>query len=349
MEPKALAGSPYGEAENGGAENGEAENGVAENGVAEAGDADYKASKRVSVVSVNHTESSSSRREEKETAGARSVSCVELRLDPPTFSEQFARMFTTFPWRDANYTAAIAFVVGSAFFLVNAFMGLFAVVAPETDFPNEAELAIPLTTLVGVLLFLVGGTLVVPVTWNADQGTLEAGRARDVAVRVLSYRPALLGSSAWVWCPSRAQLPALLKTVPFQAALTQVAGAAVLCIAVVGGWPGVIAPDNITGLRLFLFGPLTVGGALFFYAYLRITVWLQHRWWKPRPGSAAWEAAFFTMIGSLNFAIAGLVSFKEDILTATITTFVGSIAFLIGSVISWYDIMAFHPNDWAAW
>ena len=276
---------------------------------------------------------------------------LEEQRDPSPaagVAEQIGRMFTIWPYRDANWVIAILFVIGSISFTINSFFGLLLALAPETLFPNEMELAVPLTNLFGALMFVSGGALTLVAGWNADKGTFEPVTidADDGTTKV--YKPALLGSSAWSWIPSKTDFKAACRTLPFQSSMIQFAGGCILSVSVVGGWPGVFSPDDLMAAQLFLFTPLAVGGTLFFFSNLSLVVWLQDRWYKPKPGSAAWQAAFWSSIGSFNFAVIGFSLFMGDMGTAAIATFVGSWTFLIGAVVQWYDLMAFHPDGWAA-
>ncbi|KAI1651824.1 uncharacterized protein F4817DRAFT_311430 [Daldinia loculata] len=119
-----------------------------------------------------------------------------------------------------------------------------------------------------VLFFVPGGALTLVTGWDADKGIFEPVklRLRTEDGSTKTYKPALLGSSAWLWIPAIADLKA---------------------------------------------------------------------------------AAFWSSVGSIGFALTGFALFMEDINTSTIANFVGSWTFLIGSIFQWYDLMAFHPDDWA--
>ncbi|KAF3062365.1 hypothetical protein GL218_03402 [Daldinia childiae] len=301
---------------------------------------------RRTLVPVNYADYSSYCRQIKEEVSRESICEVEQTPEPPTIRDQIARMFTIWPYRDANWVIAILFVIGSISFGVNALFSLLSVFFPLTVFPGEIELAIPITTLFGALFFVSGGTLTLIAGWNADKGTFEPEfKTEDGSTK--TYKPALLGSSAWLWVPTIADLKAALRTVPFQSSVIQFFGGLILSVSVVGGWPGVLSPDDLMGLQLFLFTPLAIGGTMFFFANIRLLVWLQDHWYKPKPGSASWQAAFWSSVGSINFALAGFALFMGDMNTSTIANIVGSWTFLIGSIFQWYDLMAFHPDDWA--
>ncbi|KAI1383320.1 uncharacterized protein F4822DRAFT_73352 [Hypoxylon trugodes] len=303
---------------------------------------------RKTLVPVDYADYSSYCREMKETASQESVFDVEQAPEPPSIMDQIGRMFTIWPYRDANWVIAMLFVVGSISFTINAFFALLSAFIPETLFDNEIELAIPLTTLFGALMFVSGGNLALVAGWNADKGTFEPVEYKTEDGSTKMYKPALLGSSAWSWIPTMTDFKTAMRTVPFQSSLVQFFGGMILSITVVGGWPGVLSPDDIMGSQLFLFGPLSIGGTMFFLANLSLLIWLQDRWYKPKPGSAAWQATFWSSVGSANFAIAGFSLFLEDMGTSTIASFIGSWTFFIGAVFQWYDLMAFHPDGWAA-
>lgn len=307
------------------------------------------ARKRNTLVPVDWASYSSYCRQIKEEANNESIYSVDVEQgqDTPTVGAQVRRMFTVWPYRDANWVIAVLFVVGSVSFTINAFFGLLVGLLPETVFPGEVELAIPLTNLFGALQFVTAGVLSLVAGWNADKGTFEPVTLNADDGTTKLYKPALLGSSAWSWIPSLAECKIVLRTVPFQSSLVQFIGGCILSISTVGGWPGVFAPDDLMAAQLFVFTPLAVGGTLFFFANLSLTIWLQDHWYKPKPGSAAWQGAFCSSVGSFCFALIGFFLLLGDTPASAVASFVGSWMFLIGAVLQWYDLMAFHPNNWA--
>lgn len=307
------------------------------------------ARKRKTLVPIDWASYSSYCREIKEAESSNdSIFEVEQAQDPPpTVGDQIRRMFTIWPYRDANWIIAMLFVIGSISFTINSFFSLLLFFLPETIFPYEMEVAIPLTNLFGALFFLTGGTLTLVAGWNADKGTFEPVTLNADDGTTKLYKPALLGSSSWSWIPSLVDFKTAFRTIPFQSSMIQFVGGCILSISVVGGWPGVFSPDDLMAAQLFLFTPLAVGGTLFFLSNLSLLFWLQDRWYKPKLGSAAWQAAFWSSVGSFNFALIGFSLFMGDMITVAIASFVGSWTFLMGAVIQWYDLMAFHPDRWA--
>jgi hypothetical protein len=70
------------------------------------------------------------------------------------------RMVTVLPLRDANWVVVMLFVVGSVSFTINGALGLHLLLAaPDAIFPGEALVAVPVTNMIGAVLFTVGPVL----------------------------------------------------------------------------------------------------------------------------------------------------------------------------------------------
>lgn len=265
--------------------------------------------------------------------------------DPLRFREQLKVMVTVYPYRDANWIIAILFVVGSISFCINGFFGLLPLVAPSTAFPTEAALAAPVTNAIGATLFVSAGILTMPAIWNTANGNIEPASTSKFEAdeeQTKTYQPALLNSPSWVWLPSWSVLKDALKTTPFQSGAMQLVAGSVLTTSVVFGFPGVLAPDDILGLSTFVFTPLLIGGGIFTISNIMLLLFTQERWYKPRFSTAVWQASLWNVIASILFAITGVLLLGGDALAGSVASFIGSWAFLIGSVIQWYDMMAFY-------
>lgn len=263
----------------------------------------------------------------------------------PRFREQLKVMATVYPYRDANWIIAILFVVGSISFCINGFFGLLPLVAPSTAFLTEATIAAPVTNAIGAAFFVTAGFLTMPAIWNTANGTIEPASTSKFEAdeeQTKTYQPALLSSPSWVWLPSWGVLKDALKTTPFQSGAMQLVAGAVLTTSVIFGFPGILAPDDIQGLSTFVFTPLLIGGGIFTISNIMLLLFVQERWYKPRLGNAAWQASLWNVIASVLFAVTGVLFLGGDTLTGSVASFIGSWAFLIGSVIQWYDMMAFY-------
>lgn len=293
--------------------------------------------------------------------------------DPATFVDQLFRMFTIFPVRDMNWVVAIAFVVGSVVFTIGAFFQLSALLYPDDLFPLQLELGVPLCTAIGALMFLTAGVCAIIVALNADRGEfevrvrdpeagkknaaaayggektvdLEAAHVEDAGEKV--YKPALLGDKNWMWWPSSwsREVKPVVSQLPFRLGLMQMLGGVVLSISVAPGFPGVLDPADPVTPMFVVFAPLTFGSCFFILANFILMIQAQDHWYAPKIGTANWEAAFWSLLGSIGFMLTGAYLFLGDPADSTWANFLGSIAFLIGAVVQWYDLMAFHPDGWA--
>lgn len=295
----------------------------------------------------------------KEDEQGHTISAVEVA---PTALSQATRMFTIFPYKDMNYIVTMLFVVGSIAFVINAGFGLFPLLDPRLAFDTLATLAIPATIMLGACMFLTGGFLGVFAAFNADRGTLENTTTAATSAKSIDdddegnergnghaiYRPALIGSEAWVWIPSAADVVPVLRTVPFQAGLVMLSGGMILSTSAVASIPGVLDAQNIFLLQVLVFLPQVIGGTLFFLANAALVIESQERWYSPRFWSSEWQGAVWNTIASAGFAITGVLLLENLLLEAAVVSFVASSAFLIGSIFQWYALMEYHATPWAA-
>lgn len=115
---------------------------------------------------------------------------------------RIVRMFTVYPYKDMNWIVAVLFVVGSMSFVTHGIFGLL---------PPISKAIGPATLTTGSILFTIAGTLGIFAAFNANRGTIKVTKGG-----VGTYRPALVGSSSWVWFPSSAEFLAIFRTLPFQ-------------------------------------------------------------------------------------------------------------------------------------
>ncbi|KAK1532867.1 uncharacterized protein CCOS01_04850 [Colletotrichum costaricense] len=262
---------------------------------------------------------------------------------------QLKRMFTIFPYRDMNWIVTMLFVVGSVSFVINAGFGLFPSLEPSLAFDTLPTVALPATITIGATMFLTGGILGIFAAFNADRGTLEKSGTKSIDDNIPAiYRPALIGSEAWLWIPSAADFVGLLRTVPFQAGLVMLSGGLILSVAAVAGLPGVLNPMDLFLTQALVFMPQVIGGALFFIANMTLVIHVQTDWYKPRILAGEWQGAAWNAVASAGFIVTGVLLLNNYIFESSVVGFVASTAFLIGSIIQWYLLMEFHPTRWAS-
>lgn len=74
-----------------------------------------------------------------------------------SFLKRLKRMWTLFPIRDISWIVAFSFTIGSATFVINGFFLLLPLIDPATDFATETPYATPASSVLGTLIFLIGG------------------------------------------------------------------------------------------------------------------------------------------------------------------------------------------------
>ncbi|KAK2031351.1 hypothetical protein LX32DRAFT_613817 [Colletotrichum zoysiae] len=264
-------------------------------------------------------------------------------------STQASRMLTIYPFKDMNWVVTMIFVVGSIVFVINAALGLLPFIDQALAFPTLATVALPSTILIGASMFLTGGMLGVFAAFNADRGILEKTGDKSVeGGATVIYRPALIGSPAWVWIPGAADAAAVFRTLPFQAGLMQLLGGSILSISAVAGIPGLLDPNDLALTQTLVFLPQVIGGSMFFVANFALLIFAQDVWYKPKFGSGEWQGALWNAFGSTGFALTGVLLLQGDFLGASVMSFAGSFSFLVGSIIQWYVLMEFHATPWAS-
>lgn len=72
----------------------------------------------------------------------------------------------------------------------------------------------------------------------------------------------------------------------------------------------------------------------------------QTAWWKPNFGSMGWHIGAWNFLGGIGFTLSGAFGYKPTswaLYQSACSTFWGSFAFLIGSVIQWYESLDKFP------
>jgi hypothetical protein len=287
-----------------------------------------------------------------------SIFDVEWEQEPEVHSvaEQALRMVTIFPYRDAVWVVKIFLTLGGT---LMALAASFATVTAQRQ-AQGSEKASPqtvgfdiaaatiLTTDLGLILLLLGGTLGLVAILNAHRGAMEP---IDIKIGALeppkSYKPALLGAKSWVWLPGRADLSPLWAKVPFRAAFVNWVGLVVLNVVDVTTIPGLFDPSDTQRILLAVQLPLFIGFVLLVVANFTLVMWLQERWYKPNLAKAAWLSAFLATVASVSLTLSTLYQFAGMVLSGALATLVGRWVFFVAILIGFYDLMAFHPNAWA--
>ena len=157
------------------------------------------------------------------------------------------------------------------------------------------------------------------------------------------------GSKSWIWWPSTHELKShYLHDLGFLACSAQMFGATVFWIAGFTALPGiynVMSPGLTDGIYWV---PQVIGGSGFVVSGTLFMIETQKHWWQPAFSQLGWWIGLFNLIGGFGFTLCPCFGFDSASWAqyqAGCSTFWGSWAFLIGSVIQWYESLDKHPVE----
>ncbi|KAJ5298626.1 uncharacterized protein N7443_006746 [Penicillium atrosanguineum] len=152
------------------------------------------------------------------------------------------------------------------------------------------------------------------------------------------------------WMPSLTELRThYLHELGFLASLVQFIAATVFWIAGFTGLPGISdhMSQNLTDGVYWV--PQIVGGFGFILSGLLFTLETQEKWYKPAFHVLGWHIGAWNFIGGIGFTLCGALgpaTMNSGVeYQATLATFWGSWAFMIGSTIQWYESLEKYPVE----
>ncbi|MCJ1432426.1 hypothetical protein MMC27_001782 [Xylographa pallens] len=158
------------------------------------------------------------------------------------------------------------------------------------------------------------------------------------------------GGRTWQWFPSGHELTThYLRDIGFLACLAQMFGASVFWISGFTALPGINNKMSQGLLDGIYWTPQVVGGMGFVVSGTLFMLETQKRWYVPALSVLGWHIGFWNLIGAIGFTLSGALG--PDYLNsgaqyeAGLATFWGSWAFLIGSLIQWYECLDTHPVE----
>ncbi|KAJ5083802.1 hypothetical protein N7456_013229 [Penicillium angulare] len=178
-------------------------------------------------------------------------------------------------------------------------------------------------------------------------GKLEA-RRRSFSVE--GYSTVSTDGRSFRWVPSVSELRKhYLRELGFLASLIQFFAASIFWIAGLTGLPGII--DHMSqGLTDGIYWvPQIVGGVGFIISGLLFTIETQKKWYQPAFHILGWHIGAWNFIGGIGFTLCGALGPASSVsgveYQATLATFWGSWAFMIGSTIQWYESLSKYPVE----
>ena len=99
---------------------------------------------------------------------------------------------------------------------------------------------------------------------------------------------------------------------------------------------------------IFYWTPQVIGGLGFIISGTLFMLETQSKWWKPAPRTLGWWIGAWNLIGGVGFTICPAFGYDTSSWAqyqACLSTFWGSWAFLIGSVVQWYESLEKFPVE----
>lgn len=152
------------------------------------------------------------------------------------------------------------------------------------------------------------------------------------------------------WIPSMSELRRhYFHEIGFIAGFILFVSATIFWIGAIVGVPGIF--NHLSqGLTDGLYwGTTTLGGVGFTLSSLLYMLETQSKWYIPSWHVLGWHIQFWNLIGSVGFTLCGALgpaSSNSGVnYQSSLATFWGSVAFMIGSMIQWYESLQKHPVE----
>ncbi|KAL7420717.1 hypothetical protein Q5752_004668 [Cryptotrichosporon argae] len=245
---------------------------------------------------------------------------------------------------DISWWVAVAFTFGSAVWVVNGFLVWFPVLRPQLDTTSFSYAAAALA-FIGGTVFEIGSYLMVVEALDRGRETnfgtalsrvLHRRRAAGTVSEAGDEMPE--GAKGFVWWGRP-----LWHDMGYDAAIVQLCAASVFWVATLTGLPGVIPgfyseTSSTAIVDVFYWTPQVVGGTGFILSSVILLLEVQRKWYLPRVLDLGWQIAFWNLVGAVGFTLCGALGYaSSQTYESDLSTFWGSWAFLIGSVLQLFE------------
>jgi hypothetical protein len=154
----------------------------------------------------------------------------------------------------------------------------------------------------------------------------------------------------WTWWPSSHELRThYFHELGFLACLAQFLGASIFWISGLTALPGINNKLSTPGLNGAYWSPQVIGGTGFIVSSALFMLETQKKWYLPAPTVLGWHIGLWNFIGAIGFTLCGALGYASAnsgaVYEGSLATFWGSWAFLIGSVIQWYESLDKFPVE----
>jgi len=290
-------------------------------------------------------------------------------------------MLTYYPVWDISYDVAYVFTLGSVIWVINAFFVYLPLVRPSTEFGTEELYGGGITAFIGATVFEIGSFLLIAEAVNEGRSgcfgwVVEQAISREEEeMSSMIIRPSKSrcthphtkrhgggtghadaskheqqpGQSRWVWWPSTEELRThYFQNLGFLASLSQLLGASIFWVAGLTALPGIYDKMSKTITIIFYWTPQVVGGLGFIISGSLFMLETQSKWWKPAPRTLGWWIGAWNLVGGIGFTMCPAFGYDSSSWAqyqASLSTFWGSWAFLIGSILQWYESLEKFPVE----
>lgn len=154
---------------------------------------------------------------------------------------------------------------------------------------------------------------------------------------------------SWSWWPSSYDLRThYLHDLGFIACSWQLFGASIFWISGFTALPGINNKLSAAALNGAYWFPQVLGGFGFIVSGVLFMIETQKHWWQPAPRVLGWHIGLWNLIGGVGFTLCPAFGFDTSSWAqyqAGCSTFWGSWAFLIGSLIQLYESLEKNPVE----
>ncbi|KAF2244495.1 hypothetical protein BU26DRAFT_400993, partial [Trematosphaeria pertusa] len=175
------------------------------------------------------------------------------------------------------------------------------------------------------------------------------GKSRNIGTTPRPKSTLKPSGKSWIWFPSKEELRThYIRELGFLASFAQLIGATIFWISGFTALPGIYDHMSDTVTIVLFWTPQVVGGSGFIISGTLFMLETQSRWWKPAPRTLGWWIGAWNLVGGVGFTLCPAFGYNTKSWAqyqASLSTFWGSWAFLIGSVIQWYESLEKYPVE----
>lgn len=279
-------------------------------------------------------------------------------------------MFTLAPLANIAWCVAIIFTFGSILWIISSFFSLVNYV-PKAYFPGASLYAGGISAFVGSCVFVVGNHFLFMESINdnrvgcfgwsfkriSDGDTRDNNGNGEVRFKLVPAEEDCRHGHhhrskirSWVWWPSWKDVRThYIYETAFIASVIQVVSAWTFFISGVASLPPISQHLKTLPLLYGLYwGPKLVASCGFVVAGVLFTLETQKCWWKPAFWTLGWHIGVWKTIGATGFLLMSCFGFYQASWAqyqSAITCVWASWAFLISSVLRWYECLEQYPVE----